>query len=372
MAIEVIMPKFGMTMEEGTIIRWLKEEGERVEEGEPLLEVMTDKVSMEVEAPGSGILRGMLAQEGDVVPVVQTIAYLCAPGEEPPPVVERPAKVAVSAIEEAMPPIEDRVRASPAARRLAKERGIDISKVRGTGPGGRITRADVEAFIAEMPLPRVAEVIPLSGIRRIIAERMRKSAREAPHISLTVEVDMSEAERARGGCSYTALIVYLVSRVIKRHPLLSASLRGDEILLFDEVNIGVAVAMEEGLIVPVIRGADIRGLAEIDAEIEELAQRAQEGGLTPNEVTGGTFTVTNLGMYGVDQFTAIINPPESAILAVGRIVERPVVVNGEVVARPVMRMTISADHRILDGAVAARFLQDLKVALESPGAPEQP
>ena len=373
MAIEVIMPKLGMTMEEGTIIRWLKEEGERVEEGEPLLEVMTDKVSMEVEAPGSGILRGVLAHEGDVVPVIQAIAYLCAPGEEPSSAVERLAKIETPAMEQAplpaekaVPPIKSRVRASPAARRLAQERGIDLSKVKGTGPGGRITRADVEAFTPEKPLPRVAKVIPLSGIRRTIAERMRKSAQEAPHITLTVEVDMGEAGATRGGCSYTALIVYLVARILKDHPLLNASLRGDEILLFDEANIGVAVAMEEGLIVPVIKGADTKTLAEIDAEIEELARRAREGELTPDEVTGGTFTVSNLGMYDVDQFTAIINPPESAILAVGRVVDRAVVINGRIVVRPVMSMTLSADHRVLDGAVGARFLRDLKAGLENP------
>jgi len=371
MAIEVVMPKLGMTMEEGTIIRWLKKEGERVEEGEPLLEVMTDKVSMEVEAPVSGILRGVLAHEGDVVPVVQTIAYLCAPGEEPPGAVKRPARAEAPStapviVERALPPVEGRVRASPAARRLAQERGIDLSQVNGTGPGGRITRADVEAFTPEKPLPRVAKVIPLSGVRRTIAERMRKSAQEVPHIALTVEVDMGEAEAARGGCSYTALIVYLAARTLKGHPLLNASLRGDEILVFDEVNIGVAVAMEEGLIVPVIKGADAKTLAEIDAELEELARRTRDGELTPDEVTGGTFTVTNLGMYDVDQFTAIINLPESAILAVGRVVEKPVVINGRIAVRPVMSMTLSADHRVLDGAVAARFLRDLKAALENP------
>jgi pyruvate dehydrogenase E2 component (dihydrolipoamide acetyltransferase) len=374
MTTEVIMPKLGMTMQEGTIVRWLKKEGEWVEKGEPILEIETDKVVMEVEASASGILAGISVGPGEVIPVTQTIAYICAPGEEPSPIAERLARVETPVIERppslaerALPPRQVKVRASPAARRLARERGVDLSQVKGTGPEGRTTEADVEAFALEKPLPpHVGEVIPLSGVRRIIAERMQRSAREAPHIVLTMEVDMSQAERARSGCSFTALIVQAVAQALRQHPFVNASLQGDEIVLYDEINVGVAVATAEGLIVPVVKAADARGLREIDAEIEGLAKRAREGKLTLEEVTGGTFTISNLGMFGVEDFHAIINPPQAAILAVGAIADRPMVVNGQIVVRLSMKITLSADHRVLDGVAAAEFLRDVKADLERP------
>ena len=363
MATEVIMPKLGMTMEEGTIIRWLKKEGERVEKGKPLLEIMTDKVSMEVEAPASGVLAGIRAGPDEVVPVTEVIAYILEPGESLEEVARPPAR-------KVAPAPKKRIAATPAARRLAREHGVDLAHIKGSGPGGRIVEEDVRTFIEAIkpPIeaPRVKERIPLTGRRKTIAERMQESARQAPHIALTVEVDMSEAERARGGCSFTALIVWAAARALRRHPLVNASLQGDEIVLYDEVNVGVAVDTEEGLIVPVVKGADVKDLLQIDAEIERLAQRAREGDLSLEEVSGGTFTVSNLGMFGVEEFHAIINPPQAAILAVGGIVERPTVVDGRVVIKPTMKMTLSADHRVIDGATAAKFLQDVKNGLERP------
>ncbi len=363
MAVEVIMPKLGMTMQEGTIVRWLKEEGEWVEKGEPILEIETDKVVMEVEAPASGILAGISAGPGEVVPVTQTIAYVLEPGERLEEVARPPAK-------EAVPAPGERIVATPAARRLAREHDVDLAQIQGSGPGGRIVEKDVRAFIEAIKPPiealKVKERIPLTGRRKTIAERMQESARQAPHIALTVEVDMSEAEKARKGCSFTALIVQTVAQALRRHPMVNASLQGDEIVLYDEVNVGVAVDTEEGLIVPVVKEADTKDLPEIDAEIEELAERAREGILSLDEVTGGTFTVSNLGMFGVEDFHAIINPPQTAILAVGAISKRPVAVNERVVIRPVMKMTLSADHRVLDGAAAAEFLRDIKASLERP------
>lgn len=368
MATEVIMPKLGMTMEKGTIVRWLREEGEQVEKGEPILEIETDKVVMEVEAPASGTLAGISAGPDEVVPVTEVIAYILEPGEKLEEVAKPPVK-------EAAPPPKKRIAVTPRARRLAREHEVDLAQVQGSGPGGRIVEADVRAFIekreaAKPPMEalKVKERVPLRGRRKTIAERMQESAREAPHIALTMEVDMSEAERARRGCSFTALIVQVVAGVLRQHPLVNASLQGDEIILYDEVNVGVAVATKEGLLVPVVKRADAKSLFEIDDEIKSLAQSAGEGKLTLEEVSGGTFTVSNLGMFGVDEFHALINPPQSAILAIGAIVEKPLAKGGRVVIRPMMKMTISADHRILDGAAAAEFLQDVKASLERPTA----
>ncbi len=430
MAKAVIMPKFGMTMEEGTIIGWLKEEGQVVEKGEPLLEVMTDKIVMEVEAPASGVLKGIRAFADEVVPVAQVIAYIAAPGEEieeekeaepgvavevaalaPPAKRVRPTPTArrlaeesgvdlsrvagsgpggritaadVRAYLERTAALLDRVRATPAARHLAKERGLDLKEVSGSGPEGVIIRADVAAFAARKPAaaptPAAEEVqvVPLAGMRRVIAQRMQANAQTAPHITITMEVDMSEARRARERLlepiqaetgqrlSMTALLVRAVAATLKHHPFVNATLAGEEIRLLPWINVGVAVALEEGLIVPVIPNADRKSLAEITVALEDLVRRARQNELTPDEVSGGTFTISNLGMYGVDEFTAIINLPESAILAVGQVKDRPIALDGEVSIRPIMKMSLSADHRVLDGAVAARFLADLKAALENP------
>jgi pyruvate dehydrogenase E2 component (dihydrolipoamide acetyltransferase) len=379
MATEVIMPKLGMTMEEGTIVRWLREEGDQVEKGEPILEIETDKVVMEVEAPASGTLAGISAGPDEVVPVTEVIAYILEPGEKLEGVAKPPVKEAAPppkervAVTPRAPTPEEKIAVTPRARRLAREHEVDLAQVQGSGPGGRIVEADVLAFIEKREVAKpsveaikVKERVPLRGRRKTIAERMLESARTAPHIALTVEVDMSEAERTRGDCSFTALFVQAVARALRQHPMVNASLQGDEIILYDEVNVGVAAETKEGLLVPVVKGANAKDLVEIDAEIKSLAQSASEGTLTLEEVSGGTFTVSNLGMFGVEEFQALINPPQSAILAIGAIVEKPVVRDGQVVIRPMVKMTLSADHRVLDGAAAAEFLQNVKSNLERP------
>jgi len=396
------MPKTGMTQETGVIVQWLHQEGERVEKGAPLLEVMTDKVNMEVESPATGVLKNIKAFANDEVPVTKVIAYIAEPDEE---IVEEQAAVEpaeepvaeVARTEEAAPPAQApadeegrrRVRATPVAKRLAKERQLELSAVEGSGPAGAITKADVlraAERAAEKPpaVPRPAKEvpvaaaptgltetksIPLTGRHKIIAQRMQQSFQEAPHIALTIEVDMTQAAQARGDASYTALLVQAVARALREHPLVNSTLRGDEIVQLYDVNIGVAVAAEEGLIVPVIKRADGKSLRDIDAELKDLAERARSGTLTLDDVSGGTFTITNLGMFGIPQFRAIINPPEAAILAVGSIVKRAVVINDGIQIRPMMNMTASADHRILDGVAVARFLQRVKQLLE--GAPAQ-
>jgi len=398
----VIMPKTGMSQETGTVIRWYYKEGEAVKQGEPLLEVMTDKVNMDVEAPASGILKGIKANPNDVVPVAQVIAYITAPGEElaakaepkaaAPAVAEKPAAPPAPAPEappavKAAEPKPGRVAATPVARKIAKEKGLELGQVVGTGPGGVITKADalqaaerpapaVVAPAVSAPVPAVAARAPavppvaaaksiqLVGRRRIIANRMQQSFQQAPHIALTIEVDMTAAEEARHGASFTALLVHVVARVLRKHPLVNSTLDGDQIALLDQINIGVAADTPDGLIVPVVKGADTKLLDDIDTQIKDLAKRARAGKLTVDEVTGGTFTITNLGMFGIPQFRAIINPPEAAILAVGSIVKQPVVIDDGIHIRPIMVMTCSADHRILDGVSVAKFLQDIKTALE--------
>ncbi len=455
MATPVIMPKLEMAQETATVIEWLKQEGEQVEKGEPLLTVETDKVTIEIESPASGILAGVRVAPQQVVPVTEIIAYILQPGEElpeelpqvtkapaPPPPQAPPtppvaatfvaqrlaaahgvdlstvagtgpggritktdvelvlseaegAALAAPARPAAEPP-SGKVRATPAARRVARERGVDISAVTGSGPRGRVQAADALALaltsgpspeigrlaLTPAPSPEVGRgenVIPLQGMRRTIAERMTASYQTVPHITFTVRVDMSAFERARAQLnaraeatgqprvSATALFVKAVAWALKHHPWLNSTLSDEEIHLLPEINVGVAVALEEGLIVPVVHQADCKSVAEIGAEVNDLATRAREGQLTPADVTGGTFTVSNLGPFGIEQFTAIINPPQAAILAVGATRPEPVVdKEGEVVVRPVMRMTLSADHRVVDGAVAARFLSDLREALEAP------
>jgi pyruvate dehydrogenase E2 component (dihydrolipoamide acetyltransferase) len=287
---------------------------------------------------------------------------------------------------------DGRVYATPAARRLAREQDVDLRAVPGSGPKGRVQAADVVAAAqaASMPAPVSApvaasasltdiEVVPLQGMRRTIAERMTASYQTVPHIDFTVRVDMTRFNEAReqlnakaeasGGerISATAMIVKAVASTLARHPYLNASLQGEEIHLRREINVGVAVALDEGLIVPVIRGADRKGLAEIAAEVNDLSARARDGRLVPSDVSGGTFTVSNLGPFGIEQFTAIINPPQSAILAVGATqLEAIPDESGHIAARPILRITLSADHRIVDGAVAARFVSDLKTVLETP------
>lgn len=429
MPVPVIMPKFEMAQESGKVLRWLKQEGDAVAKGEAILEVETDKVAMEVEAPASGTLVGIRVGPGEVVPIGQPIAFILLPGEvwtaaptpspapspgtpRATPLAERLAQahgVDLAAVLGTGPGgrvtkadvemylarqrMEDApkgaVRAVPAARRLARELGVDLREVKGTGPGGRIQSADVlraaeaipRAAEAEaLPRPALRRRVPLTGMRRAIAERMLRSVREAPQFTVSVDVEMGRAlamvedlsawaEREEGvRVTLTALLIRACAWALRRHPSLNATLEGEEILEWEEVNIGVAVAVPEGLVVPVVPAADRKGLIEIARALEEKATRAREGRLRPEDLQGGTFTLSNLGMYGVDRFTAILNPPQAAILAVGRVAKRPVVEEGDrVEVRSMATFTLTADHRIVDGVQAARFLDDLRMALERPG-----
>ena len=418
MATAVIMPKVDMVMDTGTFVEWMKEEGDRVEKGSPLFVIMTDKASIEIEAPASGILAGVSAKPDDIIPVTEVIAYILEPGEELP--AEAPAPTPTPAeveIEEAAPAPEPvraepaapdsgdgRFRATPVARRLAAELGVDLSLVQGRGPRGRIHKADVLAFaeegateqavstaaepgismalppVVEVPLPsaRQKRVVPLVGPRKIIAERMAYSAFTAPHITMALTVDMSEATRMRSRLlasieqrtglrlSFTAILARAVASTLPRHANLNASLNHDQIVLWEDVHIGIATSIEDYLIVPVIREAQTKDLEQIVAGLGDLVERARAKRLAPAEMSGSTFTISNLGMFGIESFTAIINPPESAILAVGKIVNTPVDVEGQMQLRPTMSLTLSADHRIVDGAAGARFLADLKTTLENP------
>lgn len=402
MATEVIMPKVDMVMDTGTFVEWLKKEGEPVKKGEPLFVVLTDKANIEVEAPAAGILAGVTAKPDDVIPVSQVIAYILEPGETLPAPAVSPAAPAPGP--EPVPPTPEspgpkpaprggKVRATPAARHLAAKLGVNLAQVAGTGPRGRIHKANVLAFADRPPagsgeppepvhllLPdaRQKQVVPLKGPRRVIARRLAHSAFTAPHIHLSLRVDMTEATRLRERVlapleqktgrrvSVTAIIARAVAAVLPRHPYLNASLHGEEIILWEDVHLGIAAGVEDYLVVPVIRQAQTRNLEQLVTELGNLLGRARAKQLTPAEMSGSTFTISNLGMYGIESFTAIINPPETAILAAGKIVDTPVSLDGAVAVRPLMHLTLAADHRVVDGVAAARFLADLKTTLENP------
>jgi len=372
------MPRLSLTMKEGTVVQWFKKEGDMVKKGEPLVEVLSEKATYEVEAPASGVLRKILAEEGMDVPVAGSLGIITAPDEElleievaaAPPAVEAEETVAIPErkVEER---IERRIMASPAAKRLAREHDIDLAQIRGSGPHGRIVEEDVRSLVEEMrTMPRVREVIPLTGIRKTAAERVSLSAQTAPQSTITMEVDMSNAAelRRRVGVSYTEMLVKAVAKALTEHPIINSTLEKEQIKIFADVNIGVAVATDMGLIVPVIRDANRKSLTEISFTLKELVEKAKQSKLAKEELTGGTFTITNLGMYGIDVFTPIINPPETAILGVGRVAEKPMVVEGQIVVRPVMQLSLTFDHRVVDGAPAADFLQKVKQNLESPEA----
>lgn len=407
MAIEVIMPKVDMVMDSGTFVEWLKNEGDHVEKGEPLFVILTDKANIEIEAPASGILAGLKARPDDVIPVAEVIAYILKPGESLPsesraapeatPATQAPSSspqpesIAIEAILSEAGSGDSRVRATPAARRVAAELGVDLALVSGSGARGRVHQNDVltfaeqqrpavEARPPEIPWPdaRQKEVIPLAGPRKIIAERMAYSAFTAPHITLSLRVDMSEAARLRARVqepiqrktgshlSFTAIVARAVASLLPRHPYLNASLQGDRIIIWDDVHLGIATSLEDYLIVPVIRAAQTKSLEQIVSELGDLVERARVKRLAPAEMSGSTFTISNLGMFDIESFTAIINPPESAILAVGKIVDTPVSTEDGIELRPMMNVTLCADHRVVDGATAARFLAELKASLENP------
>jgi len=443
---EVFMPKLGMTMETGVIIRWFKNEGDPVKVGDLLLEVLTDKINIEVEAYHDGILLKRYYGEDETVPVNEVIGYIGEQGDvapdSPPSSSGAEAQPAGDAGNADLPKTDAassgncepgaKPRATPAARKLAGQQGIELSSLTGSGPNGRIHRADVEdagkgshaaASIKATPLARkVAEehnvglesvagsgdngkimradimdsirqqpaaassttasgtpkTIKLDGIRKAIGDHMSASAFTAPHVTLTSEVNMAQSVQAREKLlpiiekqiglrvSFTEIIIKAVAAALSRHPLVNSSLVGDSIVLHDDINVGMAVSAPKGLFVPVVRHADRKGLAELTSACKDLARRARDQKLAPDDLKGGTFTVSNLGMYAVDAFTPVINRPEAAILGVGRIQEKPVAINHAIVLQPMMTLSLSFDHRIMDGAPAAAFLTELKEILENP------
>jgi pyruvate dehydrogenase E2 component (dihydrolipoamide acetyltransferase) len=382
MAVSIVMPALEMAQETGKIISWLKQEGDSIAKGEPIAEIETDKVVLEIEATADGVLAGVTAAAGDVVPVGKTIAWIVAPGERPP--VETAASApaartmtaqhATAATASAAPAARQELpeaKASPKARRMAKELGVDLTKVRGTGPGGTISGEDVEAAAkaAPAPTPVAAGPVALSSIARLMAERTTQSWTTAPHFFLVREIDanglMAAREKHGKAVTHTDLLVALVARTLAKHPKMNASWTGTAIQFNPNINISIAIAVKDGVVGAVIPNADTASLADISARRQDLAERARAGRLHPPDVTGGTFTISNLGMFGVDAFSAIITPPQAAVLAVGRIADRVVPVNGLIGIRPILTMTLSSDHRVVDGAQAAAFLKDVAEVLSS-------
>ena len=397
MATEVKLPRLGQGMESGTIVKWLKSEGEKVEKGEALYELDTDKVTQEVEADASGVLLKIAIAEGEVE-VGKTIAVIGEEGEQvetaaaEPPQGERrettpsaPPRQTEQVTETREPSGNGRIKASPLARRIARERGIDLSAVVGTGPEGRVVAEDVEraaAPAAAAPVaapvapPEEVEVEQLSSMRKTIARRLTE-AWQAPVFQLGITVDMSSALELRRrlvdmhGDGVKPTISDLLTRVcaaaLMRHRAVNALYKGDAVELHPTANIGIAVAVPNGLVVPVIQSCERKSIAEIAAERAAVVDRARAGKLQQPDLEGGTFTISNLGMFGIERFIAVLNPPQAAILAVGSTEEKPVVVDGEVVVRPRMELTLTCDHRAVDGATGAEFLGDVKAFLEEPG-----
>jgi pyruvate dehydrogenase E2 component (dihydrolipoamide acetyltransferase) len=448
-ATTVVMPKMGYDMTEGKIVRWLKHEGDSVQKGEPIAEIETDKVNIQIEAFTSGKLQKILASEGESVPVGQPIAQVGEPGEKPSE--EAPSEtlsteeegageggeslpVGVTAMEPRMEPKpaqpppaieEERIKASPVARRLAQEQGIELSQVQGSGPGGRITKEDVERFLTEAvrrqgvpekmaappkvaekpsppptaevreaaapqppapqpkaaaptapPLGIPAEVKELSRMGQAIARHMAESMRTAPHFYVTIEIDMSRVVAMREELnkdvpkeeriSINDFVMKATAQALTKHPKMNASYTDGKLALYKQINLGMAVAVEEGLIAPVIRECDKKSLMQIAMESRDLVARTREGKLRPEDYSDGTFTVSNMGMLGVEEFTAIINPPQAAIMAVGTVALRPVVQEEILTTAYTMKATLSVDHRVANGADAARFLTEVKSWLESP------
>jgi len=428
MATKVIMPKLSPTMEEGQISRWLKKEGDKVSMGEPLAEIDTDKATMEMQALGNGVLRKILISEGQSAPLGQTIAVIGEPDEDiaallseappaqpqateqkepdvppPAPAVAQPQPASKAAAAAAGPrPVDNgrqpqaaasdsgRMIVSPLAARMAAEAGIDLRSLQGSGPGGRIIKRDIEAAISQPApsYPRVVETTrfqqagaagyrdePASQIRQTIAKRLVTSLGPVPHFFLTTDIEMDRAAEMRKGInaldpdlkiSINDIIIKVTAAALVQHPQVNASYQEKVVRYYDQADIGVAVAIEDGLITPVVRAANQKSLSQIAAEVRELAERARSKRLKPEEYTGATFSISNLGMFGIDEFTAVINPPEGAILAVGAMTAKPVVRENDIVIRQMMRVTMSCDHRVIDGATGAKFLQTFKKILENP------
>ncbi|HMC66888.1 MAG TPA: dihydrolipoamide acetyltransferase family protein [Gemmataceae bacterium] len=387
MAITTItMPNLGQTIAELTLLAWLKKAGDRVERGETLVEVETDKTTVPVEAYVSGVLRRILQPAGSVVAAGEPIAVISSTADEP--LAEEPkatpaacAAVPTPQADQRPEPVNARqVLATPAAERLSQERGINLASVVGSGPGGRVLVNDVESHLSEAAQagqavrvePLVAsEVVELSPMRRATVARMVQSVREAPQFALSVDVDMTEIERRRLSAataghkpSFTAYIVHAVATALRQHPQLNARYECDRLQRFRDIHIGLAVATPRGLLAPVIRDADRRTVEEIDSFIEELERKARQGRLLPEALRGATFTISNLGSHGIDRFTAILNPPQAGILAVGRIALRPISTEDRIESRLTATLTLTCDHRAIDGAEAAVFLGAVRAALE--------
>ena len=378
------MPKFGLTMHEGTIQRFFKAAGERVRAGEPLYEVETEKVLYEVEAPASGTLATTLFDEGETIECGVAVAVIAEAGEDVATIAARYVKSASRPANQGSPATSPppynqsvtatanaRRSASPVARKLASELGVNLDSVEGTGPGGRITRDDVERTAhsstkTQPPLSGAApsgERVAFRGVRKVIAERMHQSLHASAQITITAEADVTPATEFRArqsrefDFSYTDMMIYSVARALTRHPRMNARLNGTEIVLSASANVGIAVALDEGLIVPVVNRAESKSLQEIAVESRALGEKARAGNLKLEDVTGGTFTITNLGMFGVDAFTPILNPGEAGILGVGRIIEKPAVFKGAIAKRAMLWLSLTFDHRVVDGAPAAEFLR---------------
>jgi pyruvate dehydrogenase E2 component (dihydrolipoamide acetyltransferase) len=428
MAADIVMPRLSDSMEEGTILRWMKSRGDSVEQGEELVEIETDKANMVYEAPAAGTLIEVVAAEGDTLPIGEVIARVGEPGEAPsgdgapreqttpaasesppsspaPPAAARPQSATTPA-EAPAPPApatgDGRVKASPLARRIARERGLDLAGVAGSGPGGRIVKADVERAataapaVPAAPPPAAAPAAPTPGaaerpetakgsvsfedltkLQSTVARRMAESKATAPHFYLSVEADMTRVVEARARLkaaagegeavpSFNDLVVKACAIALREHPRANGAYRDGRLELYSRVNVGVAVAARDALVVPTVFDADQKGLRQIATETRALAERVREATITPPELSGGTFTVSNLGMFGIANFAAVINPPQAGILAVGAIAERPVVRDGEIGVGNVMPMTLACDHRILYGADGARFLDRIRNLLEEP------
>jgi pyruvate dehydrogenase E2 component (dihydrolipoamide acetyltransferase) len=391
MAISVVMPALEMAQETGKLISWLKKEGESVTKGEPLLEVETDKAVMEIESPANGVLAGIKVQAGTEVPVGQTIAWIVSPGEAPPTdeiasVSGRKSTTAApasaSAASQPAAPAQTSAQSakiSPKARRLASERGVNLSDVRGSGPGGEILASDIMAAAESKPsAPSSTSVSSDSPIARLMAERTTQSWTTVPHFFVTRDVDAGalneareklgpEIEKSHGvKLTHSDLLVALVGRVLKNHPRVNSSWGSAGVKTNVDINVGLAMAVEDGVVAPVIAKANEATLAEIATLRRDLTERARSGKLRPADLASGTFTISNLGMFGVDAFTAIIIPPQAAILAVGAISDRVVAVDGTPGVRPMMTLTLSSDHRVIDGARAAEFIRDLADAIAKP------
>ncbi|MDO9545722.1 MAG: dihydrolipoamide acetyltransferase family protein [Pelolinea sp.] len=428
MAKEIIMPKFGFTQEESEIMEWLHSEGDSVEKGDPIAVVSTDKISMEVEAPETGTLSGIRYQIGEIVPVTEIIAYILQPGERLPEIkgIEKLSKIESPKVK------KDQILITPIAKKLADENSLDIDAIKGTGPQGKITKTDVENSLAlqrnfepgkERATPAARKIgrekqidlskvsgsgpkgriqaedmkqqrskrideksvgktiktsIPMIGMRRTIAQNMKHSWNDAPHMTLQINIPMDELEILREELnsakqstaekiSLTALITKAVAVVIRRSPIINSQYTEKEIKILDQINIGIATALEDGLIVPVVHHADKKDIKQISDEIKDLSLRSKEGKLEPIDLTNATFTISNLGMYGIDSFMAIINPPQSAILAVGKMTKFFVPAENNLpMIQKIISFTLSADHRVMDGAQAAKFLSDLKEIILDP------